>query len=144
MWTDGRRADESGTSLVEVMVAVVVLALAIIPMVGMFEAGLRAATTSGDYDAARALANAKLEEARALPYDRPDGAADSAVELYAPLGPPDGAEGGLAYSVRTAFVDGELSRPAGSPETGQMLVEVEVRWDGGSYVTVGVVSGEPP
>lgn len=144
MWTDGRRADESGTSLVEVMVAVVVLALAIIPMVGMFEAGLRAATTSGDYDAARALANAKLEEARALPYDRPGGAADSAVELYAPPGPPDGAEGGLVYSVRTAFVDGELSRPSGSPETGQMLVEVEVSWDGGSYVTAGVVSGEPP
>lgn len=122
----------------------VVLTLAVVPMVGMLEAGLRAATTSGEYDAAHALANEKLEEARALPYSRPGGAADSAVERYAPPGPPDATEGDLSLSVRTAFVDGRLSNPAGSPPTGQMRVEVLVRWDEGSYSTLGVVSGEPP
>ena len=122
----------------------VVLVLAVVPLVGMLEAGLRAATSSGRYDAARALANGKLEEARALPYSRPGGAADSAVERYAPPGPPDTTEGDFDVSVRTAFVDRDLSSPAGSPPAGQMRVEVLVTWDAGSYSTAGVVSGEPP
>jgi len=129
---------------VEVSVAMVVLTLAVVPMVGMLEAGLRAATASGELDEARALANEKLEEARALPYSRPGGVADSAVERYAPPGPPDVTEGDLAVSVSTAFVDERLLSPADSPPTGQMLVEVTVAWDGRSYSTVGVVSGEPP
>lgn len=139
-----RWADGTGSSLVEVSVAMVVLTLAVIPMVGMLEAGLRAATASGEYDAARALANEKLEEVRALPYSRPGGASDSAVERYAPPGPPDVTEGDLGVSVRTAFVDEELSNPADSPPTGQMQIEVLVEWDDGSYSTVGIVSGEPP
>ncbi len=122
----------------------VVLTLAVVPMVGMLEAGWRAATASGEYDAARALANEKLEEVRALPYSRPGDAPGSAVERYAPPGPPDSAEGDLSVSVRTAFVDGDLSSPAGSPPGGQMRVEVSVEWDGGAYSTVGIVSGEPP
>jgi Tfp pilus assembly protein PilV len=84
-----RLADETGSSLAEVSVAMVVLVLAVVPIVGMLEAGLRAATSSGEYDAARALANEKLEEVRALPYSRPGGVADSAVERYAPPGQPD-------------------------------------------------------
>lgn len=142
--TDGRLADESGASLVEVMVAVAVLALAVIPLVGMFEAGLRAVAASGDYDRARALANAQLEGVRALPYSKPGGAADSAVELHAPPGGPEVEEGRFAYTVRTDFVDGGLSGRADGSATGQMRVEVEVRWEGGSYATAGVVSGEPP
>lgn len=122
----------------------VVLTLAVLPVVGVLEAGLRAATASGELDAARALANEKLEEARALPYSRPGGARDSAVERYAPPGPPDAVEGGLAVSVRTAFVDGRLADPADAPPTGQMRVQVTVAWDDRSYSTVGVVSGEPP
>ena len=43
-----------------------------------------------------------------------------------------------------AFVDEDLSGPAGSLPTGQMRVEVLVGWDDGSYSTVGIVSGEPP
>jgi hypothetical protein len=139
-----RLADETGSSLVEVSVAMVVLVLAVVPMVGMLEAGLRAATSSGGYDAARALANEKLEEVRALPYSRPGGVADSAVERHAPPGPPDVTEGDFSISFRTAFVDGDLSGPTDSPPTGQMRVEVLVAWDAGSYSTVGIVSGEPP
>jgi len=129
---------------VEVSVAMVVLALAVVPMAGMLEAGMRAATAPGEYEAARSLANERLEEARALPYSRPGGAGDSAVERYAPPGPPDATEGDLGVSVRTAFVDEDLSEPAGPRPTGQMRVEVSVTWDAGSYSAVGVVSGEPP
>ena len=60
-----RLAQETGSSLVEVSVAMVVLVLAVIPMVGMLESGLRAATSPREYNAARALANEKLEEMRA-------------------------------------------------------------------------------
>lgn len=144
MWTDGRWAEETGSSIVEVTVAMVVLTLAIVPMVGMLEAGFRAATSSGEYDAARALAGSELEAARALPYSRPGGAADSAVERYAPPGPPDATENGFTVSMQTSFVDGELSRTTGSP-TGQMRVEVLVEWEGDrSYSTTGYVSGRPP
>ena len=83
-------------------------------------------------------------QVRALPYSSPGGAADSAVERYAPPGPPDATEEGLEVSVGTAYVDEDLSGPAVSPPTGQMRVEVSVGWDTGSYSTVGVVSGEPP
>jgi Tfp pilus assembly protein PilV len=140
----GRLARETGSSLVEVTVAMVVLTLAVVPVAGMLESGLRAATSPGEHDAARALANEKLEEVRALPYSRPGAAADSAVERYAPPGPPDTSDGGFDVSVRTAFVDERLSGPAGSPPTGQMRVEVSVAWDAGTYSTVGIVSGEPP
>jgi hypothetical protein len=83
-----------------VSVAMVVLVLAVVPIVGMLEVGLRAATSSGEYDAARALANEKLEEVRALPYSRSGGVADSAVERYAPPGQPDVTEGDFSISVR--------------------------------------------
>ncbi|QIN83716.1 hypothetical protein GBA63_14555 [Rubrobacter tropicus] len=138
------RKDEAGSSLVEVTVAMVVLTLAMVPVVGVLEAGHRAATSSGEYDAARALAGSELEEARALPYHRPGGAADSAVERYAPPGPPGVTVDGFALSVRTAFVSGELSGTAGSP-TGQMRMDVLVEWEGDrSYSTTGFVSGRPP
>ena len=104
----------------------------------------QAATSIGEYDAVRALADEKLEEVRAIPYSRPGGAADSAVERYTPPGPPDATEGDLTISVKTAFVDRHLSGPADSPPTGQMRVGVLVTWDAGSYSTVGIVSGEPP
>lgn len=123
----------------------VIFVLAIVPMVGMLEAGLRAATASGEYDAARALASAELEEARALPYNRPGGAADSLVERYAPPGPPDVTENGFTLSLRTAFVDEELSDAADSSPTGQMRIEALVEWgEDRSLSTGGFVSGKPP
>lgn len=61
-----RLCDESGYSMVEVLAAIVILSLAILPMISMFDAGLRAASTSGNYDQARALANAELEKLKAM------------------------------------------------------------------------------
>jgi Tfp pilus assembly protein PilV len=59
---------EAGYSLVEVMASIIILSLAILPMVGMFDMGLRTATTGSNYDKSRALANLKLEEAKSLPF----------------------------------------------------------------------------
>jgi prepilin-type N-terminal cleavage/methylation domain-containing protein len=130
-----------GYSLVEVLVAIAILSLAILPMVGMFEAALRAATLGGNYDRARALANEKLEEILALPYSEPGGPADSVTEKYPPTSPTSGKRGIFTYTVQTRFVDASFSNPTDSPPTSQMRVEVEVEWQGKSYTTTGFVAG---
>ena len=139
--TTGALGSESGYSLVEVMVAIMILAIAVIPMVGMLDAALRAAVAGSNYDGARSLANEKLEEVRALPYQRLGGAADSVVELYPPATPVVGNEDVFSYTVLTKFVDADLSNPGDSPSTPQMRVEVEVEWEGNSYTTTGYVAG---
>ncbi len=123
------RAEESGYSVVEVLAAIVILTVAILPMVGMFDAALRATGASGDYDAARACANERLEEAKALPY------ATVGAEL------PDGTcEGsGFEYAFDEEFVDAGL-RGVGRDE-GLIRLTVTVTWgDGNSYEVSGVAS----
>ena len=128
VWIDAREG-ESGYSLVEVMVAMVVLIVAILPMVDMFEAGLRAATTSGDYDGARACAGQRLEQAKSLPYE--------AVKSMPSEGVCEAS--GFGYTVETRFVDTELQNP--DEDRGLMKVTVTVEWDGGgSYGVTGMVS----
>ncbi len=125
----GRNSNgESGSSIVEVMVAMVVLTVAIIQTVGMLDAALRAAGASGDYDEARTCAGQRLEEARSLPYETVS------------AGLPDGACGpsGFGYVVEEEPVGTDLAR-AGADE-GLTRVTVTVSWDGGSYSLTGVVS----
>lgn len=149
-----RAQDESGYSLVEVMVAIMILSIAIIPMVGMFDLGLKSVTASGDYDKARALANAKLEAAKALPYNRPGGPADSLLERYKPLNEPAAPAGlgaGSAVScdqaaftceVKTNYVSvNNLDNPVSpAARTSWIKIQVEVRWDSDSksYKTAGL------
>jgi prepilin-type N-terminal cleavage/methylation domain-containing protein len=64
-----RLRGESGYSLVEVMVAIMIMAVALLPMVAMFDMGLHSTTVGSNYDRARMLANMKLEEAKNLPYN---------------------------------------------------------------------------
>ncbi len=128
MWIDARKSD-SGYSLVEVMVALVVLTVAILPMIGMFESALRAATTSGDYDRARACANQRLEQAKSLPYE------------VVKAGPAEGVcePSGFGYTVGTEFVDQDLQNVG--DDRGLMKVTVTVEWgDGNAYGVTGVVS----
>ena len=63
-----RLSEEFGYSLVEVMASIIILSLAILPMVGMFDMGLKSATAGSNYDKSRALANLKLEEAKSRPF----------------------------------------------------------------------------
>ena len=149
-----RLKGESGYSLVEVMVAIMILSIAIIPMVGMFDVGLKSVSASGNYDKARALANAKLEEAKALPYNKPGGSADSLLERYKPLnepGAPAGLGAGSAVScdqtpfdceVKTNYVNiSNLDAPVSpAARTSWIKVEVAVEWESGSksYATTGL------
>ncbi len=141
-----RLREETGYSLVEVMVSIMILSLAILPMVGMFDMGLKAAASGSNYDKGRALANEKLEEVRALPYNKPGGPADSAVEKYQPGTPVSGTQGGFAHTVTTTFfkenlTTGDLVAAANTPVTSIMRITVTVTWGGGkSYTTTGFVA----
>lgn len=142
-----RLRDESGYSLVEVLVAIVILSVAILPMVGMFESGLKAASTSGNYDKARSLATLKLEQAKTLPYDTvgtnlPAGYVAPEPELSQSF---DGFE----YRVEKQYleqppVDPDGSSVAfrdGSGDEGLMKITVTVKWgDDNTYDASGVIS----
>ena len=138
-----RLRDETGYSLVEVMVAIMLLSIAIIPMVSMFDAGLRAAVLGGNYDQARALANEKLEEVKALPFSGalaryPE---DSTVDCNPP--PPAGSPV-TSCKVTTDYVRMPAtaieSAPASTEPTGMVQVTVRVEWSGGNYETKGLIA----
>lgn len=141
---------ESGYSMVEVLAAIMILSLAILPMVGMFDAGLRASVAGSNYDKARALANERLEKVRALPYNKPGGSADSAVEIYRPGTPVSGPSGSFTYTVTTTFWrenGGNLESVTDNSVTWPMMqVKVQVTWpQNKSYTTTGFTgSGANP
>jgi prepilin-type N-terminal cleavage/methylation domain-containing protein len=119
----------AGYSLVEVMVAMVVLTVAVVPMVGMFDAALGAADASADYDKARTCAVRKLEHLKSLPYE--------AVEGGLPGGVCDPSRFG--YTIATRSIGTDLGDDSG--EEGLTMVTVTVDWDGeNSYAVSGVVS----
>ena len=111
------------------MVAMIVLTIAIVPMVGMFDVAIGAADASGDYDVARTCAVQKLEQVKSLAYEAVEG------------GMQDGAcqPSGLGYTVTVRPIDTDLGD--GSGEEGLSLVTVTVDWgSGNSYSVSGVVS----
>ena len=127
--------DEAGYSLVEVMASIVILAIAIIPMVGMFDAGLKTAASGSNYDRARALANTNLEKVKALPYS-------SATTAYKPVNAAPTAGTRVSCNqdiftcqVSTTYVDSSLADS--SSATNQMKVEVTVSWEGKTYKVTG-------
>ncbi len=141
--------NEAGYSLVEVMVAIILLAIAIIPMVSMFDTGIKIATQGSDYDRARTLANKQLERAKNLSYqdvqdkfpvDSSTPSADTGV--YESSNQTDAEYPGFTYKVRKAYAalgSTEITEDA-SART-MIKVTVTVNWDSDkSYSTTGVVS----
>jgi prepilin-type N-terminal cleavage/methylation domain-containing protein len=122
-------AEESGYSLVEVMVAMVVLTVAIIPMVGMFDAAIRAANAGGDYDEARTCAVQKLEQVKSLPYETVEDGLPGGVCVPS----------GFGYTIAAQPIGTDLSD--GSGDEGMSKITVTVNWGGeNSYSVAGVVS----
>lgn len=127
--------NQSGYSLVEVIVSILLLSIAIIPMVGMFDAGLRAASTSGNYDKARALANSNLEGVKGMQF--------SAVKNLTSC--PKSGESGFTCSVTSTpvYVDaaGKFQNSGATNPKDMLRVKVTVVWGGGnSYSTIGLVA----
>jgi prepilin-type N-terminal cleavage/methylation domain-containing protein len=119
----------AGYSLVEVMVAMVVLTVAVVPMVGMFDAAIGAADASADYDKARTCAVQELEHLKSLPYEAVEGGLQGGVC----------DSSGFGYTIATESIGTDLGD--GSGEAGLTMVTVTVDWDSeDSYVVSGVVS----
>ena len=130
--------DESGYSLIEVMTAITILMIAIIPMIGMFDMGLTSATAGSDYDKARALAGSNLEKVRSLPYSTARVSYRPVNALPTPGTPVSCDQGKFDCEVTTTYVNGSFAASSGS--TTRMSVVVTVRWDGATkaYTTSGL------
>lgn len=134
--------------------AIMLLGLAIIPMVSMFDAGLRASVVGSNNDRGRAIASEELAEIQALPFSRPDtAAADSVVEIYPPSNGPAGAgDHPCTAPIPTGFdcrVETVYARSGGGGIVADGNVRtmvqatVTVSWDGGrEYRTTTLVSKE--
>jgi prepilin-type N-terminal cleavage/methylation domain-containing protein len=141
---------ESGYSLVEVMASITILAIAIIPMVGMFDMGLNSATTSSNYDAARAFANERLERVKVLSYAQvrdnfptasstPD---STGAYTTSPLAVPTSAglpPSGSTYTVNKQYVTlltDASSLTNSDADSGMIRVTITVNWQGNDSITV--------
>jgi Tfp pilus assembly protein PilV len=144
---------ESGYSLVEVMASIVILTIAILPMVGMFDMGLQTATKGSNYDKSRALANLKLEEAKSLPFASLQdnfpaaGSTPDATTGYYDSGfiPASAPFTNFQYRIEKQYMqkptEGSVEwEPSGTP-TDLIRITVTVQWaDGNEYHTLGLVS----
>ena len=102
---------------------------------------MRAAVLGGNYDKARALASANLEEAKARGFTeieqsrlQPSSSDNSCLS-------PD-EEGPLDCELETRYLNSDLGDPRASPGSSWIKVEVTVYWDGGnnSYSTGGLIT----
>ena len=158
---------ESGYSLVEVMVSVILLTIAILPMVSMFDMGLQTTTKGSNYDKSRSLANLKLEEAKSLPFDSTDATIRDVVDNFPEAagttttytsgayesawktvtGPASADFTNFQYKVKKEFMeqpDPALPSQDWAPATSNtdlMRITITVQWaDGNEYTTFGLVS----
>jgi prepilin-type N-terminal cleavage/methylation domain-containing protein len=153
--------EERGYSLVEVMASIVILSIAIIPMVGMFDMGINTATRASDYDKARALANLKLEQAKGLPFlevqeNFPEGIG-TPYDDDTPFTEPGGEFANFTYKIEKHYMEepptdlgDDLVDPSGEADfvpsepsdtaTGLIRITVIVQWDDNEYKTLGLVA----
>lgn len=142
--------EQMGYSLVEVLVSIVLLSIAIIPMVAMFDTGLKSATTGSNYDKARSLVNKQLERAKSLSY--PNARSQfpgTTTTTYNSSGvvtindnvDPDPEYSAFRYDVKKEYVKPTLK--TGSTDTmyfassatdqGMVRITVTAKWGGGSF-----------
>ena len=107
----------------------VVLTVAIIPMVGMLDAAIRATNASGDYDEARTCAVQKLEQVKSLPYETVvDGLPGGVCE-----------PSGFGYTIAAQSIGADLRDGFGEDDLAK--ITIKLTWgDENSYSVAGVVS----
>jgi len=146
-----RLKSESGYSLVEVMVSIMILTIAIIPMVAMFDMGLKTATRGSNYDKARAFANQQLEQAKMLPYanvrdnfpvtSSTPNSSGTYTSSSLPVPASATLPGGSTYSVAKQYVLVQsYTSPAtisnSSTDSGAILVTITVSWGSNASITI--------
>jgi Tfp pilus assembly protein PilV len=159
-----RLRDEHGYTLVEVMASIMIMTLAILPMMAMFDMGLHSATTGSNYDKSRTLANLKLEQAKNMSFDtfedsfpEPTGTPNSCgsgcfqSDWMADEGEPywDDNFASFEYRVEKQYMMQPSTAPANPSEdfgtsstaTDLIKVTVTVRWaNDNEYSTIGLVT----
>ena len=119
-------------------------------MVGMFDAGLRAAALGGNYDKARAFANQQLDIAKSLSYSEvrdnfpvasstPNPTYETSPALNVP--PDVGLPAGATYTVTKRYLSSDTSTANfsnASSDQGVMRVVITVNWSGSSYTVTGL------
>jgi general secretion pathway protein I len=113
------RARDGGFTLLEVLVALVVLSTTVVAALQLFGGGLRLARTAGDHTEAALLASAKLADLE------PGALTEGQI---------DGTDGPYRWTRRVTLDPALLPIEADSPETLRIRlarVSVEVRWGQG-------------
>lgn len=141
-----RLKDEGGYSLVEVVVSIMILAIAIIPMVAMFDTGLNTAVLGSNYDKGRALAKKQLEQVQTLPYNIVRSNFPNAPCTFDGNGlcesvdrtDPDSEFASFRYTIRKQYVQpnndaAPSSFNNSSTQTAFMRITVQVGWGGASF-----------
>ena len=119
---ESRRPDaspEAGFSLVELLVAIFLFALVMVPLTGVFVSSARSIGDQRLRTAATRVATDRLETLRSLPFDQLDAEAGETT-----VRTPDGREFGLATEV--IAIDPATDAPAIGG--GVKRVTVTVRW----------------
>jgi len=145
--------DETGYTLVEVMASIIILTLAILPMAGMFSMGINSATSGGNYDKSRALANLKVEEAKNLPFADVESnfPQDGNTTPFDSAWLTEADFPNFEYKVEKQYVTPPSANPdaasepwdvpSAAPPTNLIRIKVTVKWaDGNEYTTFGLVS----
>jgi general secretion pathway protein I len=117
--SDRPRARDGGFTLLEVLVALVVLSTTVVAALQLFGGGLRLARTAGDHTEAALLASAKLADLE------PGALTEGQI---------DGTDGPYRWTRRVTLDPALLPVEADSPETLRIRlarVSVEVRWGQG-------------
>jgi general secretion pathway protein I len=117
--SDRPRARDGGFTLLEVLVALVVLSTTVVAALQLFGGGLRLARTAGDHTEAALLASAKLADLE------PGALTEGQI---------DGTDGPYRWTRRVTLDPALLPIEADSPETLRIRlarVSVEVRWGQG-------------
>ena len=157
-----RLREESGYSLVEVLVSIMILTIAILPMMSMFDMGLRGATENSNYDQARTLANQKLEQAKNLPFvdvenNFPQSGITTPYDGAAWFTEPGADFANFQYTVEKRYMKKPDENPANpvefrectlanacNPPTNLIRVAVTVQWSNrgntNTYTTFGLVA----
>jgi general secretion pathway protein I len=114
-----RRTHDGGFTLLEVLVALVVLATTVVAVLQLFGAGLRLARTAGDHSDAALIASARLADLEPGPLTE---------------GATEGADGPYRWTRRVTLEPGLLPVEIDTPEAARIRlarVSVEVRWGQG-------------
>jgi prepilin-type N-terminal cleavage/methylation domain-containing protein len=121
------RREESGFGLIELLIAMTVLAVGILALFAMFESGLRSVNRASTVATAGALADKEMENFRAIRYDS-IGLPDSLVTAAVTSSPPYGSDAAYSTTSRVA-----LNACGTSPCTTKVPVQTLTGADGRSY-----------